>query len=342
MSKTNFNPKSITKILVSPLNDRTRDIISLRYGLGQSADRKTLEAIGQNYGITRERIRQLENFALKSIRQNKNFERASDVFGELKDIISSKGVLLSEDEILDLLAKDENIKNHIHFLLVLGDDFKKFKEDDEFYHRWTVDEARADLIHDFLRKLYKEVEKENAIPEKEFMALAQSNAKDILKEKILEEVILSWLKISKLIDRNALGEWGPVYSEYIKPRGVRDLAFLVFRKSGSPLHFTEVANSILNTFSKEAHPATVHNELIKDPRFVLVGRGIYALKDWGYSEGTVRDIIKNILKADEYLPKEDIIKKVLKERYVKENTILVNLQNRRYFRRNSNGTYSLL
>ncbi|MBU1159971.1 hypothetical protein KKD04_02200 [Patescibacteria group bacterium] len=342
MSKTNFNPKSITKILVSPLNDRTRDIISLRYGLGQSADRKTLEAIGQNYGITRERIRQLENFALKSIRQNKNFERASDVFGELKDIISSKGVLLSEDEILDLLAKDENIKNHIHFLLVLGDDFKKFKEDDEFYHRWTVDEARADLIHDFLRKLYKEVEKENAIPEKEFMALAQSNAKDILKEKILEEVILSWLKISKLIDRNALGEWGPVYSEYIKPRGVRDLAFLVFRKSGSPLHFTEVANSILNTFSKEAHPATVHNELIKDPRFVLVGRGIYALKDWGYNEGTVRDIIKNILKADEYLPKEDIIKKVLKERYVKENTILVNLQNRRYFRRNSNGTYSLL
>lgn len=342
MSKTNFNPKSITKILVSPLNDRTRDIISLRYGLGQSADRKTLEAIGQNYGITRERIRQLENFALKSIRQNKNFERASDVFGELKDIISSKGVLLSEDEILDLLAKDENIKNHIHFLLVLGDDFKKFKEDDEFYHRWTVDEARADLIHDFLRKLYKEVEKENAIPEKEFMALAQSNAKDILKEKILEEVILSWLKISKLIDRNALGEWGPVYSEYIKPRGVRDLAFLVFRKSGSPLHFTEVANSILNTFSKEAHPATVHNELIKDPRFVLVGRGIYALKDWGYSEGTVRDIIKNILKADKYLPKEDIIKKVLKERYVKENTILVNLQNRRYFRRNSNGTYSLL
>ncbi|MFH1956164.1 MAG: sigma factor-like helix-turn-helix DNA-binding protein [Patescibacteria group bacterium] len=342
MSKTNFNPKSITKILVSPLNDRTRDIISLRYGLGQSADRKTLEAIGQNYGITRERIRQLENFALKSIRQNKNFERASDVFGELKDIISSKGVLLSEDEILDLLAKDEDVKNHIHFLLVLGDDFKKFKEDDEFYHRWTVDEARADLIHDFLRKLYKEVEKENAIPEKEFMALAQGNAKDVLKEKILEEVILSWLKISKLIDRNALGEWGPVYSEYIKPRGMRDLAFLVFRKSGSPLHFTEVAKSILNTFSKEAHPATVHNELIKDPRFVLVGRGIYALKDWGYSEGTVRDIIKNILKADKYLPKEDIIKKVLKERYVKENTILVNLQNRRYFRRNSNGTYSLL
>lgn len=342
MSKTNFNPKLITKILVSPLNDRTRDIISLRYGLGQSADRKTLEAIGQNYGITRERVRQLENFALKSIRQNKNFERASDVFSELKDIISNKGVLLSEDDILDLLAKDEDVKNHIHFLLVLGDDFKKFKEDDEFYHRWTIDEARADLIHDFLRKLYKEVEKENSIPEKEFMALAQSNAKDVLKEKILEEVILSWLKISKLIDHNALGEWGPVYSEYIKPRGMRDLAFLVFRKSGSPLHFTEVAKSILNTFSKKAHPATVHNELIKDPRFVLVGRGIYALKDWGYNEGTVRDIIKNILKANKYLPKEDIIKKVLKERYVKENTILVNLQNRRYFRRNSDGTYSLL
>ncbi|MBU2263115.1 winged helix-turn-helix domain-containing protein, partial [Patescibacteria group bacterium] len=226
-------------------------------------------------------------------------------------------------------------------LLVLGDDFKKYKEDEEFHHRWTVDEERAEIVHEMLRNLYKDVEKEKLIPEKDIIVLMQEYAKESLKEKILEEMIFSWLRISKLIDRNALGEWGPVYSESIRPRGVRDLAFLVFRKSGSPLHFTEVAKSISDTFGREAHPATVHNEVIKDPRFVLVGRGIYALKDWGYSSGTVRDIIKEILKSSKFLTKEEIIKRVLKERYVKENTILVNLQNRKYFRRNKDGAYSI-
>ena len=341
MLQLSFNPKSVTKILTMPLNDRTRDIIFQRFGIGQSDERKTLEAIGQTYGITRERIRQLENFALKSIRQNDNFERATDAFAELKNAIYQKGILLSEKEILETLAKDISARNHLHFLLVLGDDFKKLKEDEEFCHRWTIDEERSEIIHNILRKLYKDIEKEELMPEKDIVALTQEYAKENLKEKILEEMIFSWLRISKLIDRNALGEWGPISSENIRPRGVRDLAFLIFRKSGSPLHFTEVANSISSTFSKEAHPATVHNELIKDPRFILVGRGIYALKDWGYSSGTVRDIIKNILKSSKNLTKEEIIKKVLKERYVKENTILVNLQNRKYFKRNKDGAYSI-
>jgi len=341
MAQISFNPKTVTKILTTPLNERTRDIISQRFGIGQSDERKTLEAIGQTYGITRERIRQLENFALRSIRQNKNFDRAGEAFSELKDVIHQRGEILSEREILDSLEKDPSAKNHLHFLLVLGDDFKKYKEDEEFHHRWTVDEQKAEMVHEMLRNLYKDVEKEKLIPEKDIIVLMQEYAKESLKEKILEEMIFSWLRISKLIDRNALGEWGPAYSENIRPRGVRDLAFLVFRKSGSPLHFTEVAKSISDTFGREAHPATVHNEVIKDPRFVLVGRGIYALKDWGYSSGTVSDIIKEILKSSKFLTKEEIIKRVLKERYVKENTILVNLQNRKYFRRNKDGTYSI-
>lgn len=339
MPQLTFNPKTVSKILISPLNDRTRDIVSQRFGIGESDERKTLEAIGQTYGITRERVRQLENFALKSVRQNKNFERAGDAFAELKSAINQKGVILSEKEILGTLAKDQSAKNHLHFLLVLGDDFKKLKEDEEFHHRWTVDGQKAEIVHDILRKIYKDIEKEELMPEKDIIALTQKYANEHLKEKILEEMIFSWLRISKLIDRNALGEWGPIYSESIRPRGVRDLAFLVFKKSGSPLHFTEVANSISNIFEREAHPATVHNELIKDQRFVLVGRGIYALKDWGYSAGTVRDIIKNILKPAKNLSKDEIIKRVLKERYVKENTVLVNLQNRKYFKRNKDGTY---
>ena len=113
------------------------------------------------------------------------------------------------------------------------------------------------------------------------------------------------------------------------------------RKHGSPMHFKEVAKKINETFGKKAHYATCHNELIKDARFVLVGRGIYALAEWGYKGGIVREVIKEIIKKDGPQLKDDIVEKVLKERYLKKNTILVNLQNAKYFKKNKNGLYTL-
>ena len=120
---------------------------------------------------------------------------------------------------------------------------------------------------------------------------------------------------------------------------MRDYAFLVIRKHGSPIHFREVAKQITTMFNKKAHVATTHNELIKDPRFVLVGRGLYALAEWGYTPGVVRDVIRTVLEKNGPLSKEEVIDKVMKERYVKENTIVVNLQNPKYFRRDKDGKY---
>lgn len=335
-----FKPKLITKKLLSELgNDRVKDILLSRFGIGDSAKRKTLESIGQHYGITRERVRQLENFALNSLRQGKGMSEIEDALKEIREYIATRGGILSESDILEDLSDSMESKNHINFFLVLGDDFIRLKENENFVHRWAVDEEKAKKIEDILLRLHGEVSVDDLIQEKELISKIQNHAKETLNEKIKEEIIKSWLNISKLISRNVLGDWGHVYSENISPRGVRDLAFLVFRKQGSPMHFNEVSKSIGSIFTKKAHPATVHNELIKDPRFVLVGRGIYALKDWGYSPGTVRDIIKNILKSQGPLTKDEIIKRVLKERYVKENTILVNLQDNKHFKRNKDGTY---
>jgi hypothetical protein len=106
------------------------------------------------------------------------------------------------------------------------------------------------------------------------------------------------------------------------------------------MHFREVAAGINKTFGKKTHIATCHNELIKDDRFVLVGRGVYALKEWGYKTGVVRDVIADILKAEGPMSKEDVVEKVMKERYLKKNTILVNLQNPKYFKKNKDGLYT--
>ena len=147
--------------------------------------------------------------------------------------------------------------------------------------------------------------------------------------------------MSKTIAKNPLGEWGKASSPNIHTRGVKDYAYLVMRRHGSPMHFKEVADAISKTFHKSTHYATCHNELIKDPRFILVGRGMYALAEWGYKAGIARDVIHDILKEEGPLSKEEVVKKVMKERYFKKNTILINLVNQKYFKKNKSGLYSL-
>ncbi len=149
------------------------------------------------------------------------------------------------------------------------------------------------------------------------------------------------MSLSKNLGKNSLGEWGKSNSSNINAKGMRDYAFLVIRKHGSPIHFREVASSIEKIFKKKAHVATTHNELIKDPRFVLVGRGLYALAEWGYMSGVVKDVIRKIIEKNGPLTKEEIVDRVLKERYVKENTILVNLQNPKFFKKDKQGKYNI-
>ena len=136
-----------------------------------------------------------------------------------------------------------------------------------------------------------------------------------------------WLLLSKRIGKNPLGEWGRIDSPHVRIKNTRDFAFLTLKRHGSPMHFSEVAKGIEKLFTRKSHPATTHNELIKDNRFVLVGRGLYALKEWGYEPGIVREVIKGILLREGPLTRDEIIERVKRERYVKDATISVNLQN---------------
>ncbi len=335
-----FKPKQITKRLLSVLTERAQDVIVSRYGLGPSTQRMTLEAIGKKYGITRERVRQIENYSIQNIKKSKEYTKEKKVFDELRDFLKSLGGIVAEEDLLAHISKDKSTQNHAHFLLVIGEDFKKEKEDDEFRHRWHIDGKLSEKIHNSLRALYNGLSDDDIILESEIIASFLDNVKEVSEEYKNEEVIRRWLSLSKVIGKNPLGEWGKSVSPNINAKGMRDYAFLVIRKHGSPIHFREVAKSISEIFKKKAHVATTHNELIKDPRFVLVGRGLYALAEWGYMSGVVKDVIRKIIEKDGPLTKEQIIEKVLKERYVKENTIMVNLQNQKFFKKDKQGRYS--
>lgn len=342
MAKTilSFKPKQITKALLGTLSDRAQDIMKRRYGLGDNPECETLESIGGIYGITRERVRQIENFSLGTIRRSEVFNKNEQVFTELRDVMKEYGGIVQEEDFLAYLSADEAYQNHIHFLLVVGDYFEKLRENEDFHHRWTVDAVLADKVHKSLHALYKELGTDELVQESEIVLRFLKHLQKEIKDLKDGEFARRWLSISKHIDKNPLGEWGVSQSPNVKARGIRDLAYLILRNHGSPMHFREVAERIEKQFGRSAHQATVHNELIKDKRFVLVGRGLYALNEWGYERGIVRDVIKNILRREGPLLKDDVIDKVLKERHVKENTILVNLQNSKFFKKDKQGRYS--
>lgn len=342
MNVINAKPKQVVKKLLSVLPDRAKDILNGRYGLGKDPIKLTLESIGKKYGITRERVRQIENYAIHSIKKSDAFSKEKEIFEELEKLLESLGGIISEEDLLSHISPEKSAQNHVHFLLVLDDVFKKEKEDDHFKHRWYIDENLAGKVHTALKKLYNGLTNEHLISELDIIANFLTHIEDVADYYKKDNVIRRWLSISKTIGKNPLGEWGLVSSPNIRAKGIRDYAFLVLRKHGSPIHFREVAKSIEKLFGRKAHIATTHNELIKDPRFVLVGRGLYALAEWGYMSGVVKDVIRKILEKNGALKKQEIIDKVLKERYVKENTIVVNLQNLSHFKKDKEGKYHVV
>jgi hypothetical protein len=335
-----IKPKQVTKRLVSVLPERARDVITKRYGL-DSEEKMTLEAIGQKYGITRERVRQIEKYSIANIVKSDVYKKEKESFNEVENLLHSFGGLVPEVDFLDYVSKDKSTQNHIHFMLVLGDSFKKRKEDDHLRHRWYVDESLTKKIEDSLKKLYENLPDDSLVPESELIKEFMNHLRDVADHYKDEEVIKRWMSLSKKISKNPLGEWGMTESPNVKAKGIRDYAYLVIRQHGSPLHFREVADKISTLFDKRAHIATCHNELIKDQRFVLVGRGLYALSEWGYKTGIVKDVIRDILKKEGPLTKDEIIDRVLKERYVKPNTIVVNLQDPKTFKKDREGKYAL-
>lgn len=336
-----FKPKLVTKKLLAVLPERARDVLEKRYGLGKDNETYTLEAIGQSYGITRERVRQIENHAINAIQKSPAYAENADLFAELHTlIVKLGGGVVAEHVLLDTLSTDDVTRNHLFFLLIVGESFYKGKENPLFAHRWFIEKKVADTVEKALKNVHATLERDELISETEILNRFRNELIEIA-EKHDDEVLKRWLLISKQIAKNPLGDWGQADSPNVRVKGVRDYAYLTVKRHGSPMHFKEVAKAINELFEHKAHTATTHNELIKDGRFVLVGRGLYALTEWGYTAGVVKDVLRQIIEKEGPLTREEIIDRVRKERYVKDNTIMVNLQDTNLFKRLSNGAYTL-
>ncbi len=335
-----FDSATLVKRLLSAVSERGREVLTQRFGLGSNPERETLEAIGDRSSITRERVRQIEAAGLDTIRASKAFKDAAPLFEEIAQYMHSLGAIVPEEHLLMSLGKDEKTRNRFRFFLMVNASFFRERETNDFLARWHVDHTTAKHIHDALTRLYTSLPDNEVVAESELLARFLDELKLVSDAYKNEEVLKRWLSISKRIDTNPLAEWGRSTAPAIRVKGIRDYAYLTVKRHGGPMHFGEVAKTIGTVFSKKAHIATTHNELIKDPRFVLVGRGLYALTEWGYKPGVVRDVIRETLQREGPLKKEEIITQVRKARFVKDNTILVNLNDPRHFKRLKDGRYT--
>jgi DNA-binding winged helix-turn-helix (wHTH) protein len=341
-SAITFPYKKVTKDLLSVLNPRAKEVLTGRFGLGIDPSRKTLESIGRKYGITRERVRQIENFAIKAIKKSDKYKMAIENFEEIKSLMMKQGGIVHEEEFLQSVSKDKTVQNHVNFYMVLHDDFKATKESEHFNKHWSVEPKVTDVVHNALMSLHSTISDEEMVAESILLDRFLKQMEELHEVYKSKEMLNKYLSLSKILGKNQMGEWGKRTSPNIKTRGVKDYAYLVVRKANKPMHFREVSREIFAEFKKKAHVATCHNELIRDPRFVLVGRGIYGLREWGHSGGIVRDVIMEVMnKAGKPLTKNEIIELVKNERVVKENTVLVNLQNPKFFDKTEDGKFSV-
>lgn len=333
MRVVSFKPEQITKLFLNDLPDRSRNIIEKRFGLSDN-NKHTLESIGHEYEITRERVRQIENLAKEQIRKSDTFmEKAQDAIDEMHELVTMMGGIAEEKTLLETFAKSDKDKNHLYLLLELGEDFYNAKEDDDHHRTWYTSDKNFGHVRDTLKKLYKDLDTDEVLTEEEIVERFISKMDERhLEAAPDEDTARLWLKMSKRVGQNKMGRWGRTDSHNIKTRGVRDFAYLVLREEGKPMHFRDIAENTSKHFGKEINVATLHNELIKDPRFALVGRGIYALQDWGLYGGPVADLITEILKDNKKpMTEDDIIEKVLERKLVKESTIRINLKNKKRF-----------
>jgi hypothetical protein len=339
-AKTSLNTEeSINDILGTIDREREREIVSRRFGL---FDRKeTLEQIGELLGITRERVRQLEKSVvnrLKATAEQGNLPRIIDVQTEFLTHLNKMGDIARVTELTDKLGSDKTKlqQARVAFLAQLCPELVVISEDDNFHHAVGIKATRdTTAIKADVAKIIEAIKK-IGVP---------AGIDEVAKGAGIADAkqAASLASISKQL-ATLNSRWGLVKWPMVNPKNIRDKIFVILKEHGKHMHFNEIAAAIKASDFKRKDVTTqaIHNELIKDKRFVLIGRGIYALKEWGYEKGTVSDIIIEVLKKEGGpLHRDEIVKRVLKSRYVKETTILLNLQGKSQFKRVAKATYAL-
>jgi len=340
------NAQNIVQDLLILLSQKEKHVIKRRFNLDNTY-KATLEEIGKQFNVTRERIRQIEKNALTKLQRNVGNTELRLVNNFIKEILKENGEVMTESNLFAALVtmlkkNDTEInKNALNLSISLDKELSRIPNTITYHPHIKF----ADINHDFIKTITNKTysilsKKTDIITHNKIFDEIRKHFKDIEPSQLAQVIsIFSLDKRLKPVENGiGLSSW-----RHINPRTLRDKILYILSKNKKPLHFVDIVNKIteLDFDNKRINLQAVHNELIRHDQFVLIGRGIYALKKWGYKEGTVSDIIEDILKDKKPKSQEAIIKEVLKQRQVKRITIILNLKNKPQFERVGREQYKL-
>ena len=338
--------EKLVSTLLKPLPKRQQEVLEGRYGLKNGRE-MTLAALGKRYGVTRERIRQIQNLGLNELRRTAKQNGLAE-FGDTvaKHLDKFGGARKEADLATDVAymlksnAGAPNFANNVKFLLDASGAAAYTPEDKDVHAYWYSDADASKKLNGYVAKLVKilSINKSAVLDGKKFGVYFADAAKG---SGLNDNVALNLTSISKKFTANHYGDVGLSAWSEINPKTSRDWAYLVLKREQKPLHFTTLAERINNIRQRKTNYQTVHNELIKDERFVLVGRGTYGLREFGIMPGTAKEVMATLLKTHGPMRSHELVKLVLTKRMFKENTLLLNLQNREHFQRMSDGRYNI-
>lgn len=343
--KVAINLQSLLDDLFMVLTEKEAMVIRRRFAL-QGQPKQTLEKIGKHFKVTRERIRQIEGIALSKLRRTVRTTKLNEVNELAKSILRIHGGLMREDELISQVLKRMPNSTELDGAVLrlsfsIDSEMSSSGHSGTFVPFWRLESLAMEdvsLIVDHIVKILKK--RKTCMRKDELISAVQGL--NLFKDRIpSKELISSSLTIDERL-REIDDGWGLTEWRFVRPRSIRDKVEIILRKAGNPLHFMEIANRIREARfdHKNVTVQAVHNELIRYPQFVLVGRGLYALREWGYEPGTVADVIEAILQEKGPLSKKEIISEVAKQRTVKVGTISLNLQKMPYFVRVGRAVYA--
>jgi len=337
----------VSDFLLRKINKRAAKVLINRFGI-EAKKKQSLSKIGGQLKITRERVRQIESSALKQLRKIRKNEEFKTLIESVVKIIERQGGLSLEVFISGSLSPNlsQTEENQLMFILNCTSDLVFNKATLKNQSFWSlkdgVNKKQVNQVDQFVINQLNKINKSIKLKDIKNIIL-ESEWSELFSEENGSRKLTMFLLIDKLLKRNLLGEWGIKNWRSVSERGNKEKAYLVLRKKKKPLHFKHITEHInIYWTQKRSLSQTVHNELIKDDRFVLVGRGVYGLSEWGLKGGTVREIIINLFKEkQDRLNVDEIVEHVFSHKEVKRTTILVNLANQCYFIKNKKGKYSL-
>ncbi len=339
----NIKLQELVQYMLVVLSEKEKYIIQQRFSL-ESDKKQTLEEIGQHFGITRERVRQIEKAALKKLARSAQNSNIRVLTSFAKTLLEKEGGVLKDSSFKSLLVNilpnvDADQLQELHLALVLDSEIHFEPNTLKFHPYWrltSIPEAKVKRVID--RGLQTLKKNKQVLSSERLSSKIVETVKMDLSANATQR-ILEVCKDCKFTSEGVgLASW-----RHIHPRTLRDKILFIFNKEKKPLHFRKITQHIVEHHFdlKNINHQAVHNELIRNEQFILIGRGIYALKEWGFEAGTVAEVIQDILKEGVPMTREEVTKAVLERRQVKSITIYLNLKNKELFSRVGRNHYTL-